>query len=673
MKNNNSIKKKNKMTGGLVQICVCILLIFIFSVQAHAQLTGYAYKDAIKVHENAGNQAINYQVLLTVNTAALVSAGKMQASGNDIRFSKDCTGSTLLNYYIESGMNSTATKIWVEIDTLPASSDYLMYMWYGNSAATAASSFANTFPSSTVFIDSTAAPQVVNGTNSYSWFEIRSGATVTVGPNSLLVITARKIKIAGTLNGNGAGYLGGLSQADGSGPGAGKTPTDGNAFGDGGGGASYGGVGGTGGDNSGTPSAQLGQPGATYGTPATDSINMGSGGGGGSTTGGAGGGGISLSGNIVEITGTINDDGSAGTQTTLNGGGGGGSGGGILVKGSEVTFSGNLTANGGKGGNGAFSGGGGGGGRIKIFYDNSIANTGSESVAGGQIGSENTGIIVATPGDSGTYNVGTWSSKVPTYTLVPHVTLNTSSTTVCQGMPVQFTALSGFNAYNFYINATSKQDSSINVFNTTSLNNGDMVKVLAADARGCMDTSNKITVKVNPAPVVNAGSSQVICQGASANLGGSPTASGGTPAYTYSWMPSGNLNNSASANPVASPTATTVYTVTVNDANGCQSTDTATVSVQICTGIQSAANMQGLRLYPTLNQGIFTIEDYFTSVQPVYIELHNMLGEKVKEFQNSGISGYYKRVINISDLPDGIYFLEVKTGSGTEIQKLIKN
>jgi len=116
--------------------------------------------------------------LLSINTAALVSAGKMNIKGNDIRFSKDCGGSVLLNYFMDTlTMNMANTQIWVELDTLKASGNYLLYMWYGNSAATAASNFNNTFPLSTQLVVPTGTV-TLTGTNNYSWFEIAAGAMV---------------------------------------------------------------------------------------------------------------------------------------------------------------------------------------------------------------------------------------------------------------------------------------------------------------------------------------------------------------------------------------------------------------------------------------------------------------------------------------------------------------
>jgi len=67
----------------------------------------------------------------------------------------------------------------------------------------------------------------------------------------------------------------------------------------------------------------------------------------------------------------------------------------------------------------------------------------------------------------------------------------------------------------------------------------------------------------------------------SVQLGGDPTATGGTLSYTYSWSPDdGSLSSTTAANPTASPTATTTYTLTVTDSatpTGATATSSVTV------------------------------------------------------------------------------------------------
>ncbi len=85
--------------------------------------------------------------------------------------------------------------------------------------------------------------------------------------------------------------------------------------------------------------------------------------------------------------------------------------------------------------------------------------------------------------------------------------------------------------------------------------------VIVTDGNGCIDSAT-VTITVNPLPTVTVSPDTIICDGSSTTL----SAGGGV---SYSWIPAGSLNNPNSANPVATPSVPTTYTVTVTDANGC--------------------------------------------------------------------------------------------------------
>ena len=77
-----------------------------------------------------------------------------------------------------------------------------------------------------------------------------------------------------------------------------------------------------------------------------------------------------------------------------------------------------------------------------------------------------------------------------------------------------------------------------------------------------------ITTHATAQLVANAGNLQNICLGSSVTLGGNPTAGGGTPPYSYTWNPATGLNSASIANPTATPTTTSSYTLTVTDGVG---------------------------------------------------------------------------------------------------------
>ncbi|MBK9274255.1 MAG: gliding motility-associated C-terminal domain-containing protein [Flavobacteriales bacterium] len=111
-----------------------------------------------------------------------------------------------------------------------------------------------------------------------------------------------------------------------------------------------------------------------------------------------------------------------------------------------------------------------------------------------------------------------------------------------------------------------------NVGNPTALPGATTTYIVGVQGpNGCVN-SDTVTVTVNPLPVMSAGNDTTICTGASVQLDGSGTGS-------FLWTPSTGLSDPAVEDPIASPTGTTTYTLTVTDANQCSASDDVTVSV----------------------------------------------------------------------------------------------
>lgn len=121
--------------------CLFTALAFLVGLSS-VQAQQFQYNQPITVTNNENSTVLGWQIPIYINTAAEVSANKMKSDGSDIRFSKDCQGNQPLNFFIDSGMNSSQTKIWVKIDTLYPMADLVIYMRYGNSSATTATTYA---------------------------------------------------------------------------------------------------------------------------------------------------------------------------------------------------------------------------------------------------------------------------------------------------------------------------------------------------------------------------------------------------------------------------------------------------------------------------------------------------------------------------------------------------
>ncbi|OGD82671.1 hypothetical protein A3K36_05640 [Candidatus Collierbacteria bacterium RIFOXYD2_FULL_45_13] len=192
--------------------------------------------------------------------------------------------------------------------------------------------------------------------------------------------------------GGGGGGEATVTTANGGGGGGGGYGTAGN----GGNSSTAGGDGSNGGTNSsgnggaaGTQHGGGGGGGGTYGETALDDLYFGSSGGGGGMNeidleagdgGGDGAGIVFIAANTISVSGNIQSNGSAGTETggANGGGGGGGAGGSIKLIGNALSLGSSLvTATGGSGStnSGGVAGGNGGTGRIATYYVSSTAGT----------------------------------------------------------------------------------------------------------------------------------------------------------------------------------------------------------------------------------------------------------------------------------------------------------
>jgi len=108
------------------------------------------------------------------------------------------------------------------------------------------------------------------------------------------------------------------------------------------------------------------------------------------------------------------------------------------------------------------------------------------------------------------------------------------------------------------------------------------VSLTVTDQSGCTETQTKVIKIFDFAPGAVSGSS--LCYGSSTNI----SATGGN---SYTWSPSGSLNNSSIASPVASPLSTTIYTVQIlNNTPGYNCGKTLTTQVLVLPTPTTAFN-----------------------------------------------------------------------------------
>ena len=255
----------------------------------------------------------------------------------------------------------------------------------------------------------------------------------------------------------------------------------------------------------------------------------------------------------------------------------------------------------------------------------------------------------------GNYTVVVTDSRLCTdsadFTVISTVSVTANAgrdTFLCSNIPIILTGIvTGATTFDWQtitgtiINPVNTLTLSVNPATTTQY-------VLLAQNAGCVDMDT-VTVSIAPLAVANAGPSQSILTGQSATIGGNPSnPSGGT----IVWYPNTTLSDSTSSNPIASPAATTIYTVVVTNILGCKAIDTMVVTILppfvIPTGFtpngdgkNDAWVIDNMNLFPN-----------------VEIEVYNRWGEQL--FYSKGNYTPWMGTYNGKPVPVGTYYYIIR-------------
>jgi len=149
------------------------------------------------------------------------------------------------------------------------------------------------------------------------------------------------------------------------------------------------------------------------------------------------------------------------------------------------------------------------------------------------------------------------------------VIVKSNDTTICKNSSVQLFAGGGI-IYNWSPSASLNNNSIPNPVATPTTNTTYYITV--TDNNTCTK-KDSINISILPVPVFTISNPKNVCQNSSVQL----TAAGGN---LYSWQPVISLNDSAIANPFASPQTTTNYSVLITDTI-CNNTSTLSTIVTV--------------------------------------------------------------------------------------------
>mgnify|MGYP003634266883 FL=1 len=160
-------------------------------------------------------------------------------------------------------------------------------------------------------------------------------------------------------------------------------------------------------------------------------------------------------------------------------------------------------------------------------------------------------------------------------------------------------------------------------------------------------------------PDVDAGISQTIVIGQEVTLGGNPTTTWG--GSTFEWTPDATISNPTVANPIATPTETTIYQVKVTNILGCSNTDTVMIVTTKKLNIVSGFTPNG-----DGDNDLWEL-DFLEKYPSATVEVYNRWGDLLYK-STDGYKTPWDGVYNGEPVPVGTYYyvIDVKSSDFPE-------
>ncbi len=240
----------------------------------------------------------------------------------------------------------------------------------------------------------------------------------------------------------------------------------------------------------------------------------------------------------------------------------------------------------------------------------------------------------------------------------PSLNLTQSSASICLNELVQFIVspvdCPNSTSYNWYVNGNLVAVTTDTTYQSSDLQDGDIVTVETACYTLCPDTVSNDYVQMDVYTFnVDAGPDVIIEEGETVQL------TGNTSAPDYVWTPAFYLSADDILNPVATPDETVTYTLSATE-NGCTLFDYVTITVNSGLHIPNTFSpnndnnnetwvIEGIEKYPNCLLQVFT-----------------RWGQKI--FQASGYSASkaWDGTNGKGEVTEGVYYyvLELRDGSG---------
>jgi hypothetical protein len=147
------------------------------------------------------------------------------------------------------------------------------------------------------------------------------------------------------------------------------------------------------------------------------------------------------------------------------------------------------------------------------------------------------------------------------------------------------------------------------------------------------------------------------------------TVTGGTGAYSYSWTNSAGseVSTNEQLGPFTNAGNSGTYTLTVTDINGCSTSQTISI-----TGVGELGKNISVSLNPNPNNGNFVLNIQGLAGERLSYQITDTQGRIVTREELGNATGNRTKVMNLENIADGMYYVQIVVGQATATVKMIK-
>jgi PKD repeat protein len=186
-----------------------------------------------------------------------------------------------------------------------------------------------------------------------------------------------------------------------------------------------------------------------------------------------------------------------------------------------------------------------------------------------------------------------------------------------------------------------------------------------ADTNGCSNSASQ-TFTVYALPQVDIGNDTTVCGDETVVLDATIP---NTP--TYLWSPGGETTSSIEVDSAGIGLNSQEFIVMVSDNNGCENSDSTTVTFLDCTGLDEIAGLQTFSIFPNPNDGSFTMGISSSRKVDLNVYVYNNSGKVVLSQENVVVDRQYQNRITLSDAPAGVYYVVLESKGKRVFEKVV--